>query len=97
MIGLIMGAVGAAAGLASQLIPNKEITTEYKTYTPDPMSVRNAGLFNTSVNLGGRTHINTTSEAPGIKKGLGIASSLLGVGGTLMEGLGVGEPTGEVL
>ena len=95
MVGLIMGAVGAAAGLAASLIPDKEITTEYKTYTPDPMSVRNAGLYNTSVDLNESSYTENTTETPGIKKGLMIGASLLGAGAGLAGGLG-GKKDGAI-
>ena len=96
MVGLIMGAAGAAAGLAASLIPDTEVTTEYKSYTPDPMSFKNAGLFNAAVDLGEQSWEETTYETPGIKKGLGIAASLLGAGAGIAGGLsgGAGKKTG---
>ena len=97
MVGLIMGAVGAAAGLASALIPEEKITTEYKSYTPDPMSFRSAGLFNTAVDLGEQTHEEVTYESSGLKKGLGIASAVLGGAGGLAGGLSGGAGIAETI
>jgi hypothetical protein len=93
MIGLIASAVGMASSLVGSMIQDKEIVTTSSTFTPDPMSVRDAGLYNTSVNLGEVKTEQTTTEQPGIKKGLLTMGSVLGAGGSLLGGFSTkGKP-----
>jgi len=76
MVGLIMNAVGAVAGLIGNSMKDKEITEKTLSYSPDINSVRNAGLYNTTVDLGMREGDKTRTITPKAK-GLLQATSIM--------------------
>jgi len=86
MIGLISSAVGTAAQIAAAVIPNNQIIEESTVYTPDPMSVRNAGLYNTAVDLNPEKQIKSTDANASIKAGLSVLGTAAPIAGGLIGG-----------
>ena len=78
MIGLIMQAVGAAASMASQIVPDKNYVKKTSTYTPNSYSFQNAGLYNNAVgDIGEVDTYKNISEQSNLSKGLaGLGSAL---------------------
>lgn len=90
-----MQAVGMAASLASSTLEHGEVTDQLKHYTPDPMSFRNAGLYNTSVNLGETTTERKRVVENQAKTSLGQIGSLFSMGGGLTSAMGGDEMATE--
>ena len=82
MIGLILSAVGAAASMAGQIMPNKSVVENTKVYTPNSSSFQGAGLFNNSVADVGmiETEQNVEKENPSktVMQGIGAAATIAG-------------------
>jgi len=82
MIGLIASAIGSAASLAGNIMPDKKVVDNLKVYTPNSSSFMNAGLFNNQVADIGLTETQVESTKPS------TAKSLLQVGGSVMSMVG---------
>lgn len=83
MIGLIMQAVGAAASMASQIVPDKNYVKKTSTYTPNSYSFQNAGLYNNAVgDIGEVDTYKNISEQSNLSKGLAGLGSALNVMGS---------------
>ena len=82
MIGLILSAVGAAASMAGQIMPNKSVVENTKVYRPNSSSFQGAGLFNNSVADVGmietEQNVEKESTAKTALQGVGTIASLAG-------------------
>jgi len=88
MIGLITQAVGTAAEIAAGAIGTKNVTETHKTFSPDPISLRNAGLFGNQVaSLNEQVHSNIIDENEKLKRGLmGTGQFTVALGGLMNMG-----------
>lgn len=87
MIGLIMEGARAIGESVAGMMGNIPVTNEYKVYSPDISSIKNAGLYNVAVDLGETSRFDmeqTNSFGAGLvgatALGAGVASQFIGKG-----------------